>query len=103
MQNSKNLSFYLEHKHITGLRFRVRIKFDWVEFTISSQCQKIHNVGGDNFVYKKKNMLFMFWLCTYCHLVIAIGIFEFFKYINEIISYEVSGEIMSGHIYGSKL
>lgn len=50
MQNSKNLSFYLEHKHITGLRFRVRIKFDWVEFTISSQCQKIHNVGGDNFV-----------------------------------------------------
>lgn len=100
MQNSKNLSFYLEHKHKTGLRFRVRIKFDWVEFT--SQCQKIHNVGGDNFVYKKK-MLFMFWLCTYCHLVIAIGIFEFFKYINEIISYEGSGEIMSGHIYGSKL
>lgn len=52
MQNSKNLSFYLEHKHKTGLRFRVRIKFDWVEFT--SQCQNIHNVGGDNFVYKKK-------------------------------------------------
>lgn len=67
MQNSKNLSFYLEHKHITGLRFRVRIKFDWVEFT--SQCQKIHNVEGDNFVYKKKNVIYVLimHLLSSCH------------------------------------
>lgn len=48
-------------------------------------------------------MLFMFWLCIYCYFVIVIGIFEFLKYINEIILYEGSGEIMLGYIYGFKL
>lgn len=80
MQNSKNLSFYLEHKHITGLRFRVRIKFDWVEFTISSQCQKIHNVGGDNFVYKKKKICY---LCSdYAPIVILSLLLVFLNFLN---------------------